>query len=132
MLADPALLERVLANLVANAIAHGAGSPVEVTGSLRPVSAGTAGAAGGPAPDAACAVVLCVVDHGPGVPPQRRGEMLQAFRRLDDSRTGGLGLGMAVVAGFCDAMGVGLELLDTPGGGLTVALSVPVAAAVPR
>ena len=64
---------------------------------------------------------------------QRRGEMLpQAFRRLDDSRSGGLGLGMAVVAGFCDAMGVGLELLDTPGGGLTVALSVPVAAAVPR
>jgi K+-sensing histidine kinase KdpD len=135
VLADPALLERVLANLVANAIAHGAGSPVEVTGSLRPVAAGTAGAAGavaGPDRDGACAVVLCVVDHGPGVPLQRRGEMLHAFRRLDDSRTGGLGLGMAVVAGFCDAMSVGLELLDTPGGGLTVALSVPVASAVPR
>jgi two-component system sensor histidine kinase KdpD len=110
VLADPALLERVLANLVANALAHGGGAAVEVTGARTPD-----------------AVALCVVDHGPGVPREQRGAMLQAFRRLDDSRTGGLGLGMAVVAGFCEAMRVGLDLTDTPGGGLTVRLTVPVA-----
>jgi two-component system sensor histidine kinase KdpD len=71
-------------------------------------------------------VRLSVVDHGPGVPTGRRAEMLVPFQRLDDSRTGGLGLGMAVVSGFCEAMGAGLELHDTEGGGLTVELSVPV------
>jgi two-component system sensor histidine kinase KdpD len=114
LLADPVLLERVLANLVANALVHAKGSPVEVLGRLGNDGAGRV------------AVRLSVVDHGPGVPPQRRADMLVPFRRLDDSRTGGLGLGMAVVSGFCEAMGVQLDLLGTEGGGLTVELAVPV------
>jgi two-component system sensor histidine kinase KdpD len=57
--------------------------------------------------------------------------MLVPFQRLDDSRTGGLGLGMAVVSGFAEAMGVRLELLGTEGGGLTVDLAVPLAGRQP-
>jgi two-component system sensor histidine kinase KdpD len=119
LLADPVLLERVLANLVANALTHAEGSAVELVGRAPHTDDGR---------DDGCEVVrLSVVDHGPGVPPQQRKEMLVPFRRLDDSRTGGLGLGMAVVSGFCEAMGVRLRLLGTEGGGLTVELSVAVA-----
>jgi two-component system sensor histidine kinase KdpD len=81
----------------------------------------------GPGGDGGDVVRLSVVDHGPGVPPQRREEVLVPFQRLDDSRSGGLGLGMAVVSGFSEAMGVRLRLLGTEGGGLTVELTVPVA-----
>jgi K+-sensing histidine kinase KdpD len=119
LLADPVLLERVLANLVANALTHAGGSSVEVVGSA------------GPGDDGRDVVRLAVVDHGPGVPPGRREEMLVPFQRLDDSRSGGLGLGMAVVSGFCEAMGVRLGLLGTEGGGLTVELAVPVAGREP-
>jgi two-component system sensor histidine kinase KdpD len=115
LLADPVLLDRVLANLVANALTHGGGSGVEVVGRA------------GPGGDGGDVVRLSVVDHGPGVPPQRREEVLVPFQRLDDSRSGGLGLGMAVVSGFSEAMGVRLRLLGTEGGGLTVELTVPVA-----
>jgi two-component system sensor histidine kinase KdpD len=120
LLADPVLLERVLANLVANALTHAGGSPVEVRGGL------------GTDTDGSTVVRLSVVDHGPGVAPERRAEMLVPFRRVDDSRTGGLGLGMAVVSGFCEAMGVELNLLGTEGGGLTVELTVPVVQGEPR
>lgn len=113
LLADPVLLERVLANLVANALTHAEGSAVEVVGRRTATGDGAA-------------VRLSVVDHGPGVPAERRADMLVPFRRLDDSRTGGLGLGMAVVSGFCEAMDVRLRLLGTEGGGLTVQLAVPV------
>jgi two-component system sensor histidine kinase KdpD len=119
LLADPVLLERVLANLVANALTHGGGSPVEVV-----ARAETGRDSGG-------GVRLSVVDHGPGVPRERREDVFVPFQRLDDSRTGGLGLGMAVVSGLSEAMGIRLRLLGTEGGGLTVELSVPVAGRTP-
>ncbi len=112
--ADPGLLERVLANLIANAIAHSpAGRPVRVVGDA------TNGH-----------VEVRVVDRGPGIPERDRDRVFLPFQRLGDGRggTGGVGLGLAVAKGFVDAMDGSLEVEDTPGGGATMVLvlrSVP-------
>src|SRR5579875_3238582 len=110
---DPGLLERVLANLFANAIAHSPpGRP--------PVM--TARAAGG-------AVLIDVIDHGPGVPDRLKAVMFEPFERLGERGTGtGVGMGLAVAKGFLDAMGGSITALDTPGGGLTMRVTLPVAA----
>ncbi|HWG62408.1 MAG TPA: DUF4118 domain-containing protein [Streptosporangiaceae bacterium] len=111
---DPGLLERVLANLFANALAH---SPAG-----RPPSMRAARSADG--------VVLEVADHGRGVPDEFKQRMFEPFERLDERRTGtGVGLGLAVAKGFLEAMGGSVRAADTPGGGLTVRVSLPVAAA---
>lgn len=109
--ADPGLLERVVANLVGNGLRFDPRG-TKVTSS---VANGT--------------VRLAVVDHGPGVPPQRWEEMFQPFHRLEDVERsgGGLGLGLAIARSFCDAMGVGLEPSATPGGGLTMTMVLEVA-----
>ncbi len=109
--ADPTMLERVLANIVGNALDHTPpGSDVQLEGT----------AVGG-------RVLLRVVDHGPGIPATRRSDVLLPFHRLDDGG-GGAGLGLAVANGFVDAMGGELQLTDTPGGGLTVTVVLPAAA----
>lgn len=110
--ADPALLERAVANVIANAVqASPADRPVHVQ----------AGAVGE-------AVDLRVVDRGPGVAPDLREAMFVPFQRLGDQPNGnGVGLGLAVAHGFVDAMGGSLDVEDTPGGGLTMVLSLPVA-----
>jgi K+-sensing histidine kinase KdpD len=132
VLADPALLERVVENLVSNALRY-AGPTVE-----RPVlvSASVAGADGGSddASEGAAAlghearVVVRVVDHGPGL-GSRAGAatspVAPGIGRADRSA----GLGLAIVRGFCAAMGVDAEFLTTEGGGLTVHLEIPVAEA---
>lgn len=111
---DPALLERVVANLVDNAVRF---SPVG--GSVR-VRAHQAGRD----------VQLHVIDHGPGIPVHQRAVVLQPFHRLDDSATGaGLGLGLAIADRLVVGMGGTLELRDTPGGGLTVVVTFPASAA---
>src|SRR5436309_2016851 len=65
-------------------------------------------------------VVVRVIDQGPGIPPERRADVFQAFQRLGD-RAGnsptGVGLGLAVTRGFVDAIGGNLTIDDTPGGG---------------
>jgi K+-sensing histidine kinase KdpD len=106
--ADPALLERVVANLVMNARQHGE-AEVPVT-----VEATTEGASG---------VRLAVVDHGPGIQGARWEEAFQPFQRLDDAGTG-LGLGLAIAQGFSQAMGACLIPSHTPGGGLTMTLTL--------
>lgn len=104
VLADVGLAERVLANLVDNALRHsGKGMNVLVTASERPD-----------------AVVLSVVDTGPGVPPGRRATLFAPYQRAGDRSTGGLGLGLSVARGFATAMGGTLEPAETPGGGLTM------------
>ncbi len=110
--ADPALLERAVANVVGNAVqASPPDHPVHVQ----------AGAVGE-------AVDLRVVDRGPGVAPDLREVMFLPFQRLGDQPNGnGVGLGLAVAHGFLDAMGGSLDAEDTPGGGLTMVLSLPVA-----
>jgi two-component system sensor histidine kinase KdpD len=112
VLADPALLERAVANVIGNAVqASPPGEPVRVI----------AGAVG------SC-VDLRVIDRGPGVAPELREAMFLPFQRLGDQPKGsGVGLGLAVAHGFLDTMGGSLVAEDTPGGGLTMILSVPAA-----
>jgi two-component system sensor histidine kinase KdpD len=107
-LADPALLERVVANLVANAHRHGAREGAPVTVRAEPTRAG---------------VQLAVVDHGPGIPEERWEQVFQPFQRLDDTG-GGFGLGLAIARGFSDAMGATLVPTRTRGGGLTMTLTL--------
>jgi two-component system sensor histidine kinase KdpD len=105
VLADPGLLERALANVIANAIDHSAaGTPVRVV-------AGVAGDR----------VDVRVVDRGPGVSVADRERIFLPFQRLGDAGGGtGVGLGLAVAKGFVESMGGEVELEDTPGGGLTL------------
>jgi two-component system sensor histidine kinase KdpD len=110
VLADPGLLERVLANLFSNALHH---SPPTQPPALQARRVdGT--------------VVLEVTDHGPGVPDKLKTQIFEPFRRFD-SRKVGVGLGLAVAKGFTEAMGGGIVAADTPGGGLTVRITLPVA-----
>jgi signal transduction histidine kinase len=112
--ADVGLAERVLANVLDNALSHG--GPGLVT--LR----GLAGEG---------QTVICdVVDHGPGVPPEARDALFQPFSGVGahgsgDRGAGNLGLGLTVARGFATAMGGSLLPLETPGGGLTMRLTLP-------
>jgi two-component system sensor histidine kinase KdpD len=73
-------------------------------------------------------VVLSVVDRGPGIPVSHRQQVFEPCQRLGDrSSQAGVGLGLAIARGFTEAMGGELDLDDTPGGGLTVRLRLPVA-----
>lgn len=104
---DSALLERVLVNLVQNALKW---SP---PGSRVAVRTGRAGHL----------VSVDVVDHGPGIPADVREVVLQPFHRLGDATTaGGVGLGLAIADRMVHAMDGRLEMADTPGGGLTVSV----------
>ena len=112
VLADPGLLERVLANLFANALDH---SPPDMPPVLQ-------------AHRAQDSVVIEVVDHGPGVPDKLKARIFEPFQRFDDKKVG-VGLGLAVAKGFTEAMGGAIVAADTPGGGLTVRVTLPVAVA---
>jgi two-component system, OmpR family, sensor histidine kinase KdpD len=112
VLADPGLLERVLANLFANALDH---SPPDMPPVLQ-------------AHRAQDTVVIEVVDHGPGVPDTLKARIFEPFQRFDDKKVG-VGLGLAVAKGFTEAMGGVIMAADTPGGGLTVRVTLPVAVA---
>src|SRR5579871_5036670 len=112
VLADPGLLERVLANLFANALDH---SPPDLPPVLQ-------------AHRAQDTVVIEVVDHGPGVPDELKARIFEPFQRFDDKKVG-VGLGLAVAKGFTEAMGGAIVAADTPGGGLTVKVTLPVAVA---
>lgn len=111
-LVDAGLLERVLANLVDNAVRHRRpGSTVDVTAAFIDD-----------------AVEVSVADRGPGVPEAQWERMFVPFQRLDDAGHGtGLGLGLAIARGFTDAMGGSLVPSATPGGGLTMTVRVPLA-----
>lgn len=106
---DAGLLERALANIVANAQRFSpAGEPPVIR------------------VDAADGVVrLQVIDHGPGIPAADRDQVFQPFQRLGDSGTG-LGLGLALARGLVEAMGGRVVPTETPGGGLTMVVSLPV------
>jgi two-component system sensor histidine kinase KdpD len=112
VLADPGLLERVVANVVDNALRHGGpDAAVEVRASAH-----------------AGQVELHIVDHGPGLPKGAADTMFAPFQRLGDrDATTGVGLGLSVAKGFTEAMGGTIRAEDTPGGGLTVAISLPAA-----
>jgi two-component system sensor histidine kinase KdpD len=110
VMADPPIMERVIANLTGNALRYSpAGSPLLLT----------AGACGD-------RVELRFVDRGPGIPEAERDRAFMPFQRLGDtSRTTGVGLGLTVSRGLTEAMGGTLKPEETPGGGLTMAISLP-------
>ena len=113
-LADPGLLDRVIANLVENALRHTPpGTPVSVTSE----------------PDldqGAPRVLLRVVDRGPGIAAGSRAALFAPFQRLGDVPNGdGLGLGLAVARWLAEAMGGRLSAEDTAGGGLTMVIDLP-------
>ncbi|MFD4601155.1 ATP-binding protein [Streptomyces sp. NPDC058464] len=112
LLADPPLLERVIANLVGNAARYSPpGKRVLVTASAL---AGRA--------------ELRIIDRGPGLPADGRDRLFEPFQRLGDTdNTTGLGLGLALARGLTEAMDGTLTPEDTPGGGLTMVVSLPLA-----
>ena len=114
--ADAGLLDRVVANLVENAIRHSPpGEKVRLTTSR-----------------VGDRVQLHVVDRGPGVPEHQKEQIFEAFQRLGDSEGHeGLGLGLAVARGLTEALGGQLTAEDTPGGGLTMVVDLPAAVARP-
>lgn len=110
--ADPVLLQRVLVNLLSNAVRHAPkGTRVRLsTSTFRGL------------------VEIRVLDHGPGIPPERRDDVFVPFQRFGDTdNTTGLGLGLALSKGFVEGMGGTLCPEDTPGGGLTMVVSLPSA-----
>lgn len=73
--------------------------------------------------------VIAIVDHGEGIPPQLREKIFQRFFRADSSRTrdtGGSGLGLAIVAGIVTNHEGYVEVVETPGGGATFRVSLPL------
>jgi len=119
--ADPGMLERVVANLVENALKYAPDSDVVIAGAVG--GSGSAQIGGVPASE------LRVVDHGRGIPADEVLAMFRPFQRADDTTAGtGIGLGLAVAKGFTEAMGGVLLAEQTPGGGLTMVIRLPLSA----
>ncbi len=80
---------------------------------------------------------FAIVDHGEGIPPQIREKIFQRFWRADTSRareTGGSGLGLAIVSAIVAAHNGSVDVVETPGGGATFRVNLPLAdsAAAPK
>ena len=116
VMADPAITERVIGNLVGNALRYSpAASPPLVTARVL-----------------GDRVELRVVDHGPGIPEADRKRVFLPFHRLGDpSDRTGVGLGLVVSRGLAEAMGGTVEPEETPGGGLTMVVSLPAVTTLP-
>ncbi|SCL32960.1 osmosensitive K+ channel signal transduction histidine kinase [Micromonospora rhizosphaerae] len=110
--ADPGLLQRVLVNIVANALRYSPpGRPPTITASAH-----------------AGQVELRVIDIGPGIPEDQWEHVFLPFQRLGDrDNQTGVGLGLALSRGLAEAMGGSITPETTPGGGLTMVLRLPAA-----
>ncbi|WP_034263634.1 ATP-binding protein [Actinospica robiniae] len=108
VLVDAPLLERVIANLIGNAVRH-TDSPVTITVSAL-----------------GDRVEVRIIDRGPGIPEADWDLLFRPFQRLGDrDNTVGVGLGLALSRGLAEAMGGTLLPEETPGGGLTMVLTLP-------
>ncbi len=117
IVADRDHVERILINLIENAMKYAPGSPVEIVGRIR----GDMGE-------------LRVVDHGPGIPPDQRERVFERFTQIEASQTrsvGGTGLGLSIVRSLAEAMEGRADVDETPGGGATFIIDLPVVAARP-
>lgn len=108
-------LRQVITNLIGNAVRFTPeGSPLEIAVGVDPLlRLGT----------------IAVVDHGEGIPPQLKEKIFQRFFRADSSRardTGGSGLGLAIAASIVDHHHGHIEVVDTPGGGATFRVTLPL------
>ncbi|HET6208901.1 MAG TPA: ATP-binding protein, partial [Jatrophihabitans sp.] len=112
VLADPGLLERVISNVLENAVRYSPpDAPVLVSAHAE-----------------ADTVELRVLDRGPGIDRLARAAVFEPFQRRDDravSTGAGVGLGLAIARGFVQAMHGSIALDDTPGGGLIVRITLP-------
>ena len=123
VLAEENKIRQVITNLMANAIRFTSDdSPIDIRVSID---------------DAAERAMIEVVDHGEGIPPQIREKIFQRFWRADTSRTretGGSGLGLAIVSSIVAAHNGVVDVVETPGGGATFRVSLPLAgsAAAPQ
>ncbi|MDR6866762.1 two-component system sensor histidine kinase KdpD [Microbacterium resistens] len=114
--ADPVLLQRVLVNLLTNATRHSPEGERVIVSTSR---------LGGMSE-------IRVIDRGEGIPEGRRESAFLPFQRHGDTdNTTGLGLGLALSRGFAEGMGGTLTAEDTPGGGLTMVVSLPLAEGLP-
>ncbi|MFF9897609.1 ATP-binding protein [Streptomyces longispororuber] len=113
---DKGLLERAVANVVENAVKYAPErTPVLVSASALGDQ-----------------VQVRVVDRGPGVPDDAKERIFEPFQRYGDAPRGsGVGLGLAVARGFVESMGGTLNAEDTPGGGLTMVLTLKAAGGRP-
>jgi two-component system sensor histidine kinase KdpD len=112
--ADPGLLQRVLVNVLDNSLRHsGREGRVEVVAHPGSETA-----------------KLELIDHGPGVPDEQKAQLFEPFQRLDDHGPEGVGLGLAVARGFIEAMGGAMVADNTPGGGLTMRIRLPLAKSI--
>ncbi len=106
----PNALKRALTNLIDNAVRYA--ENITVRAGLRDTG-----------------LEIVIDDDGPGIPEAQREEVFRPFYRLDGSRnpkTGGVGLGLTIALDAIRAHGGEITLLDAPGGGLRVKVSLPV------
>jgi two-component system sensor histidine kinase KdpD len=111
--ADAGLLDRIVANLVQNALRYAPpDQPVRITASNH-----------------ADYVELRVIDHGPGIPAADVDTVFAAFQRRGDTSAdgAGVGLGLAIARGFAEAMSGTVTAEQTPGGGATLTIRLPAA-----
>jgi two-component system sensor histidine kinase KdpD len=110
--ADAGLLDRVLTNILENAIKHSPGrQEIVVSGSVI-----------------GRRIQIRVVDRGVGIPDETKDQIFAPFQRFGDAQRGdGVGLGLAVARGLTEAMDGTLTAEDTPGGGLTMVIDLPLA-----
>lgn len=107
-MADIGLLERVLVNLIDNALRYAADGPVRVN-----------------AARVGDHVIIAVADEGHGVARGTEEQMFEPFQRMGDrDNSTGVGLGLSVARGFVEAMGGNISATDTPGGGLTIVVEL--------
>jgi two-component system sensor histidine kinase KdpD len=113
-MADPHHLTQIVINLVENAIKYAPGSQIDVIGANLGDDK----------------IMLAVSDHGPGIPGDLKDKIFERFYRLPGSdRASGTGLGLSIVFMLVESMGGVIDVVDTPGGGATFALTLPAATA---
>ncbi|MBM7824642.1 two-component system OmpR family sensor kinase [Arcanobacterium pluranimalium] len=114
VLADQNRITQVIANLLNNALTHTPeGTPVEVAVGIS---------------EETSHAIIEVRDHGNGIDEENRERIFERFFRIDDSRcrdSGGSGLGLAIVSAITQAHGGTASVHETPGGGLTVRITLP-------
>lgn len=112
VVSDPALLRRILDQLLSNAVKY------NLPGGLVEVSFGLE------APDT---VDLSIRDTGPGIPTDRQAEVFQAFQRLghENGAISGAGIGMTIAQRLAEVSGCRLSLESTPGKGTVFLLRIP-------